>query len=186
MILVLVFFLTWVATRFGYQRKQQLGTAEKKSGRTASQVLANVGVAAACAAAYRFSHGNQIFLLALTAALAEAAADTVSSELGQAFSKTARLLTTWKQVVAGTDGGITLVGTISGMTAATLVSLAAVLTNLLTWKLLGVCTIVAVAATLIDSLMGALLERRGLINNDAVNFLSTAFAAALAPLFTSL
>src|ERR1043165_8885379 len=84
--LVLLFTLTWAATRLGYQRKQKLGTAEKGNGRTASQVLANIGVAAVCAGAYR-SRGNTIFLLAMCAALAEAAADTVSSEIGQAFSR---------------------------------------------------------------------------------------------------
>jgi uncharacterized membrane protein len=42
-LLMLLFVLTWAATRLGYQRKQKLGTAEKKEGRTASQVLANVG-----------------------------------------------------------------------------------------------------------------------------------------------
>jgi uncharacterized membrane protein len=33
---------------------------------------------------------------------------------------------------------------------------------------------------LFDSLLGATLERQGLLNNDAVNFLSTAVAAAFA------
>jgi uncharacterized protein (TIGR00297 family) len=183
--LVLVFILTWAATRFGYQRKQRLGTAEKKEGRTASQVLANVGLAAVCAAAYRLSQGNVIFLLALSSALAEATADTVSSELGQASSETARLITTWKQVPAGTDGGITLIGTLGGIVAATLVSLAAVFTGSLPWKWLPISIGTAVTAMLADSFMGALLERRGWLNNDAVNSLSTALAAAMATMFAA-
>ena len=184
--LVVVFVLTWAATRFGYQRKQRLGTAEKKSGRTASQVLANIGVAAVCAAAYRLSHRNEVFLLALTTALAEAAADTVSSEVGQAFSETARLLTTWERVPSGTDGGITSLGTLSGIFAAFLVSFIASATNLLAWKWFPISACVAVMATLADSLMGALLERRGAVNNDTVNFLSTALAAATAVLLVVL
>jgi len=47
--LISVFVLTWIATRFGHSRKQKLGTAEK-GGRTASQVLANLGVATIAAA----------------------------------------------------------------------------------------------------------------------------------------
>ena len=180
--LIVVFLLTWAATKLGYQRKQRLGTAEKKGGRTASQVLANIGVAAVCAVAYRLSHGNEIFLLALTTALAEAAADTVSSEVGQAFSETARLLTTWERVPSGTDGGMTSLGTLSGILAAFLVSFTASATNLLAWKWLAISACAAVMATLADSLMGALLERRGALNNDAVNFLSTALAAATAAL----
>src|ERR1700733_7125034 len=47
--LACVFALTWAATRIGYQRKLKLGVAEKRAGRSASQVLANLSAAAACA-----------------------------------------------------------------------------------------------------------------------------------------
>ena len=104
--LVSVFVLTWIATRFGYSRKQSLGTAERGDGRNALQVLANLGVAGASAAFYRAFHGNPMFLLAMSAALSEAAADTVSSELGQACTTRACLITTFQEVPAGTDGGV--------------------------------------------------------------------------------
>src|SRR5438128_12589768 len=67
--LISVFALTWIATRFGYRRKQILGIAEGPEGRKASQVSANLGVAAACAIFYSFSHRNSLFLLAMVAAL---------------------------------------------------------------------------------------------------------------------
>ena len=89
--LISVFALAWVTTRLGYQRKQKLGIAERREGRKASQVLANLGVAAACAAFSVISHSRGLFLLAAAAALSEAAADTVSSEMGQAFGEKARL-----------------------------------------------------------------------------------------------
>src|SRR6202035_6057183 len=44
--LVSVFALTWLGTRLGYRRKEKLGTAERRDGRTALQVLANLVVAA--------------------------------------------------------------------------------------------------------------------------------------------
>src|SRR5258707_4355511 len=50
--LLAVFAVTWIATRFGRLRKQGLGVAERKEGRSASQVLANTGMAAACALCY--------------------------------------------------------------------------------------------------------------------------------------
>src|SRR5579862_8602477 len=104
--LITVFALTWITTRIGYSRKQRLGVAEKREGRDAWQVLANLGVAAACTARYAFGNIGQtraILLLAASAALSEAAADTVSSEVGQAFGRKARLITTWKSVPAGTN-----------------------------------------------------------------------------------
>ncbi len=177
--LVSVFILAWITTRLGYAQKQKLGTAEKHDGRTASQVLANLGAAAVCALLFAYSAKNFVFLLALAAALSEAAADTVSSEFGQACSRQARLITTWQLVPAGTDGGVTLGGTLAGAVAATVVSLVCVWTALIPWKWLGISVLAAVAGTLVDSFLGAVLERKKLLNNDSVNFLSTVFAAVL-------
>jgi uncharacterized protein (TIGR00297 family) len=177
--LVSVFALTWLATRVGYQKKQKIGVAEPLTGRTAAQVLANLGVAAACAAFYLATR-QAVFLAGVAAALSEAAGDTVSSEVGQARGDHARLITTWKRVPPGTDGGVTLTGTLAGITAAMVVSLICVLTRFLPVKWLGISVLAAVVGVITDSYLGAMLERRGLLNNEAVNFLSTLVAASLA------
>ncbi len=177
--LVSVFALAWTTTRFGYQRKRTLGTAEKTDGRTASQVLANLSIAAIFAGLFGVT-GFPFFLLGMSAALAEAAADTVSSELGQARNEKARLITTWEEVSAGTDGGITGVGTLGGILAAVLVGSVCVMSGLLPAHELSLCVVAAVFGMMADSYMGALLERRRLLNNDMVNFLGTLLAAAVA------
>jgi uncharacterized protein (TIGR00297 family) len=178
--LVTVFSLAWIATRWGYKQKQKLGTAEKRDGRRASQVLANLGVAAVCAVLHAASGGRAVFLLAMTAALSEAAADTVSSEMGQASGENARLITTWEWVPAGTDGGVSPVGTLAGIAAAVLVSLVCALTGLMPLKWFGLSATAAVGGMIADSYMGATLERRKLLNNDLVNFLGTLVAVAIA------
>lgn len=178
--LVTVFVLAWITTRLGYKQKQKLGTAEKREGRTASQVLANLGTAAVCVVLFALSAKNFSYLLAACGALAEAAADTVSSEFGQAFHQQARLITTGELVPAGTDGGITLAGTLAGAAAAAIVTGVCVATAVIPRNWFGLSVLAAVAGMLFDSFLGALLERRDLLNNDAVNFLSTVFAAALA------
>jgi uncharacterized protein (TIGR00297 family) len=177
--LAALFALTWIATRFGYRRKQRLGTAENREGRTASQVLANLAVAAACAAIFAFV-GKRAFLIALAAALSEAAADTVSSELGQAHNATARLVTTWEEVPAGTDGGVTGIGTLGGMVAAVLVGIVCALAGVVNFPQLRFTVVAALLGMTADSYMGALLERRKLLTNDWVNFLSTLTAAGVA------
>jgi uncharacterized protein (TIGR00297 family) len=181
--LVSVFALTWISTRFGYRRKEKLGTAEKRDGRTALQVLANLAVAAGCAGLSALT-AKPVFLLAVSAALSEAAADTVSSELGQARSAKARLITTWEEVAAGTDGGISWAGTASGIAAAAAVSWVCVLTGLVPLRWLSISIIAAVVGTIADSYLGALLEQRKLLSNDAVNFLGTLVAASVAFLIT--
>jgi uncharacterized protein (TIGR00297 family) len=178
--LLTVFLLTWVATRIGYSRKQHLGTAEARTGRDAVQVLANLGMAAGCAVLYAIFRPDPRLLIAMAAALAEAAADTVSSEIGQALGGTPRLITTWRKVAPGTDGAITVAGTLAGTAAAVAVASVCVLTHIFEWKLLVVCAGAGVAGMIFDSLLGATLERRQVLGNNAVNFASTVIAAVLA------
>lgn len=180
--LVSVFILTWVTTRWRYQQKQRLGIAEKRDGRRATQVLANLGMASLCALLHVLHPDRVIFLLGLAASLSEAAADTVSSEMGQATAAEAHLITTWQRVPAGADGGVSLVGTLAGIAAAALVSLVCFLSGLISWHWLGPSLIAAVGGMTADSYMGASLERRKLLSNDLVNFLSTCVAVALAAL----
>jgi uncharacterized protein (TIGR00297 family) len=178
--LALVFVLAWATTRLGYQRKQKLGTAERREGRRASQVLANLGVPAICSVIYGTGAANPAFLMAMAASLAEAAADTVSSEFGQAAGRTPRLITTWKPVPVGTNGGVSLAGTLAGIVAAALVSLICLLIGLLDRKGFAISTGAGVLGMAADSLLGASLERRRRLNNDAVNFLGTLIAALTA------
>lgn len=174
--LLAVFGVTWIATRFGRLRKQGLGVAERKEGRSASQVLANTGMAAACALCYSGLH-VPLMLLGMAAALTVAAADTVSSECGQALRREARLITTFERVPAGTDGGVTLGGTAAGAVAAGLVSLVGVWAAMLPMRWMWIAVAAGVFGMVVDSFLGALLERRGWIGNDSVNFISTVVAA---------
>ncbi len=176
--LACVFALTWSATRIGYQRKFNLGVAEKRTGRNASQVLANLSAAAACAIAFRWS-GREFFLVGMAAALAEAAADTVSSEIGQASGNDPHLITTWEQVSAGTDGGVSMQGTLAGIAAAGIIGATCAAIGLLPSKQAGIAAVAGVVGSVGDSYLGALLERRQKLNNDLVNLLATLMAAGI-------
>ena len=185
--LITMLILTLAATRVGRAKKEKLRTAESKHGRNAAQVAANLGVAALASipltGAQMFTPSARtqlISLVAITAALAEAAADTLSSELGQVFGGQPRLLTTLKPVPAGTDGGITLAGTAFGCIGAAVVTVVAAITFQFKLKTGAVIFSCAVLGLFADSLIGAVFERHGWLNNDAVNFLSTLTAAAIA------
>ena len=173
--LVALFAMTFVATRFGRARKERSGLAEGRSGRRAAQVVANLGMAGLWAA----QADANIFVGAL-AALAEAAADTVSSEMGQALGGRTLLITTGRRVEAGVDGGVSLAGTACGVAAAGVIAGLAVALGAVGvvpgWVIFGV----GCAGLLFDSVLGATVERRGWLGNDAVNFTSTWAAAWLA------
>ncbi len=183
-VLIAVFLLTWATTRIGYLHKQRLRIAEARIGRDERQVLANLGVAALCSLVHTFESHELRLLVAMGAALAEAAADTISSEIGQALGGAPRLITNWRQVPAGTDGGVTFAGTLAGSVGAVLVILVGALTGLFRWRFLPLCAAAAVAGMLVDSVLGATLERRNVLGNNAVNFISTAISAVLAFLFS--
>ena len=178
--LLTVFVLTWIATRFGYKHKQRLGTAEGRKGRNAMQVLANLGTSAICAVLYASLWPDRRFLVAMAAALAEAAADTVSSEMGQALGKAPRLITTWQKVEPGTNGAVTLAGTMDGITAGVAVALVFAVTRILSGRMFLICTGAAVVGMIFDSFLGATLERQHWLGNNSVNFASTIVAAAVA------
>ena len=173
--LLIVFAVTLVATRVGYARKQQLRTAEPAGGRTAAQAMANLGIAALVVAIA----GKAWPVLAL-AALAEAAGDTSSSEIGMAFPGKTLMITNFKSVAPGTDGGISLFGTIAAVLGSASVAVVAVATGLVPVSQLATIILAGFFGTVIDSLLGAIFERRNLLDNDLVNLLSTAAAVGMA------
>ncbi|HEY1938508.1 MAG TPA: DUF92 domain-containing protein [Candidatus Angelobacter sp.] len=173
--LLIVFAVTLVATRVGYARKQQLRTAEPAGGRTAAQAMANLGIAALVVAIA--PAGWPVLALA---ALAEAAADTSSSEIGMAFPGKTLLITNFKSVPAGTDGGLSLFGTIAALAGAAAIALVAGVTGLAPVRQLAIIILAGFLGTLVDSLLGAIFERRGWLDNDLVNLLSTAASVGIA------
>ena len=186
--LLTVFLLTFVATKIGKAKKEQLGTGEDRRGRDAAQVAANLGIAALAASlamilgATGIGITPNLGIIAVITALAEAAADTVSSEIGQVFGGQPRIVTTLRRVEPGTDGGVTLAGTVAGVAAAAIVAVVGIWVLAEDWTLCAFCIAGAVMGLFFDSLLGATAERRGWLNNDAVNFLSTLSAPIFAVL----
>ena len=177
--LAALFAMTWVSTRLGYRLKLASGLAERREGRNAWQILTNLAVAA-LGSVVSSATGNRAWLVAAVAALTEAATDTVASEIGQCRGPDARLITTWERVPAGTDGGITISGSIAGMAADLAIAAVATAGGLISQAQLWIPLTAGFAGMFIDSLLGATLQRRGWIGNQAVNFCATLAAAALA------
>lgn len=171
-LLLSVFALTFVATRAGQARKLRLGTAERRGGRRASQVVANVGVSALLAVI-----APPYWFVGALAVFCEATADTVSSEVGQAFGGTPRLITSFAPTPVGTDGAITVLGTFVGSVAAAAVAAIAVGLRVVWTRHAVLAAAAGIGGMFFDSLLGATLERRGRMDNDQVNGASTVFAA---------
>jgi uncharacterized protein (TIGR00297 family) len=180
-LLMLAFFvLGSVATRVGYAKKAARGVAERRGGaRSWREALANSLAGAFFALLVITTHHEAAFLLALMAAFAEAAGDTISSEIGQWISPRAYLITTFKPVAAGEDGGVSIGGTAAGLAASALVVTLGFALGLCGKGSAMIALGAAFAGNLLDSLLGASIERRGLITNGIVNFAGTSFAGGV-------
>jgi uncharacterized protein (TIGR00297 family) len=190
--LALLFVLTFLATRAGRQRKAKVGLAEARRGRNAAQVIANLAVAGICVSpltgwvlsgetAGMLAAGSVVMMKTMClAALVEATADTVSSEIGQAFGGQPVMVTSLRHVAAGTDGAVTVLGSGAGVLGGAMVAGAGAWAMHLESRAAGVALGAGICGLFFDSLVGATLERRGWLGNDLVNFASTIFAAALA------
>ena len=185
--LLAVLVMTMLATRWRADRKMKLGIAERGGGRSAMQVLANLGAAGLCAlAAAAFPWHLPAFMVAAMAGLAEAAADTVSSEAGQAVADRPRMIIGFQTMAPGTNGAISLEGTFAGCIAASIAAWTATLAGVVEWRWAPIVAVSGVAGMLFDSFLGASFENRGKMGNNSVNFVSTIFAADLALLATML
>jgi uncharacterized protein (TIGR00297 family) len=169
-------------TRLGYRSKQRAGTAQELGGRRgAKNAFANCAVAVLCAA-LAFLTGAPSFNASFAASLGAAFADTAESEVGQIYGRTPRLITTLRKVPPGTDGAVSLSGTLAGIAAATVTAALCLALGLLGDP--GTMLLVALAAflgTVADSLIGASYPR---IGNEATNLFCTLVAAVLTLPFT--
>ncbi|WP_311947384.1 DUF92 domain-containing protein [Mucilaginibacter terrae] len=182
--LMTTFFITGtLATSWKVDLKRSLKVAEENKGqRKTSQVLANAGVAAiAGLMSLIFETGQTLWPVLIAAAFSAATADTLASELGTVYGKRFCNILTFKPDLRGLDGVISIEGTLIGLMGSALIAYIYAIGFSFNTSFI-IVVISGTMGNLTDSFLGAWLERKGIIKNDAVNFLNTLFAAASAAL----
>lgn len=176
-LLMSVFVVTLFASRLHSAR-----SGRPAHPRSARQVWANLAVPSLLLLSSDWDHWPGLLAVSLiVTSLAELAADTVSSEIGEGFAQRTFQLPGFDQVPAGTNGGISVIGTCSGVLAALLTVFIASLLfprvrQLFPW---WPAAIGAVSGMVVDSVLGSTLENRGWLNNDGVNALGTLSAVVV-------
>jgi len=180
-LLFVTFLAASITSRMGLKRKVVLGIAEERGGRRgAGNAIANCGVAAVAAIVAMTTPYRSQALIALVAALTAGGSDTVASEIGKAWGRSTFLVTTRGRVRPGTPGAMSLEGTAAGIVAALALAAVGVGFDLVPASSTLAIVVGATAGALVESALGATLEGPGILNNDMLNFINTAVAAAVA------
>jgi uncharacterized protein (TIGR00297 family) len=181
--LVAVFFLLGtLATSWRKGYKEDSGLSEKNSSRrNAGQVMANAGVAAICGLlCYVLQEYVFICRLMMAASLSSAMSDTLSSELGNVYGKRFYNILTFKKDTRGLNGVVSLEGTAIGVAGSMVMALVYAVGFGFNLSTFFIIVIAGTIGNVFDSVFGASLERKAVLNNDWVNFLNTLIAAAVA------
>ena len=181
---VLYLALGSLVTKVGFQQKQRQGLAEARGGRRSP---ANVWGSAAVGAVLALLIGSglgpkPLLLVGFSASFAAKLADTFGSEIGKRYGRTTVLITTLRRVPPGTEGAVSLEGTLASAIGSLVMTAVVVAVQLVpAGPVAWLVAAVGLLATLLESLLGALLqERTPWLTNELVNAIQTAVAAVLA------
>jgi len=174
LILIFIFLiLSLFATKYKKEYKKSMNLYEGR--RNARNVISN-GIIPFIMASFSYYNG---FFGGFIGSVATATADTLASEIG--VLQTPRLITNLsRKVKPGTDGGVSLLGSAAGIMGAGIIGLSAYFLQICANPLISL-KIAVIAGTIgcfMDSLLGALFERKNYINNEQVNLLATITGAA--------
>jgi len=195
-IILWFFFAVGTAvSKHGHAIKASWGGAQDEEGkRGAKHALAN------CAVGILLSLGSLLCELngwtawgllmrvGMVGAFATALSDTSANELGQLYGKHPILPTTFKPVPVGTEGAVSLEGTLLGVLASLCVAILAwLLPDLIVpvgislgpWRLLIAVFVGAFVGSMFESYLGATLGQRKILGNEAMNFTNTLIGAVV-------
>jgi len=168
-------------TRVGHERGEGLGLAEGRGGRRGiGSVAGNAGAGTAFAFLAVATPYSEAFTIAMVAAFATALFDTTATEVGQAFGRRPVLVTTWRAVPQGTIGGVSLIGTLAGVSGATVLAGAAWALGLLSG--VGTTAVIfgAFCGSTFESVLGAVMGKGGRSDHHLRNLLNTVVGAGVA------
>ena len=181
--IVIYLVLGSLVTKIGFTYKKSLGIAESRNGsRGPENVWGSAATGAFIAILIGIGFGSkELLLIGFSASFAAKLADTFGSEIGKRWGSNAFLITTFRSVSPGTDGAISLEGTLASAVGSLVMT--SVMFKLL---LVGNSLIFFIVflsgflATLLESFVGAVFQNQfSWLTNEIVNFSQTTFAALL-------
>ena len=183
MSVVIYLLFGYLVTKIGYKFKKEQGIAEKRGGRRGPEnVWGSAASGLFLAMMTKFSAANVLlFKVGFAASFAAKLADTFGSEIGKRFGKDTYLITSFKKVERGTEGGISLEGTLASILGSIFMTFIMLCLSIISTK--SQFIIVAVSgflATLSESIIGAKFQNKYKLSNEMVNAIQTSIASLFA------
>ncbi len=175
-VLFLFFALGSALTKLGYARKEAKGLAEADRGRRGwPHALANGGVGVIAALAWLWT-GRIECAAAFTASFATAIFDTAGSEIGGLYGRTPILLPSFRRVPPGTEGAVSLEGTLGAIGASLVLALPAAALGVVPAALLPA----VIAGAIIGGFYESLVAGKIPLGHMGLNFTNTLVGALAA------
>ena len=170
-----------LVTKIGFKNKASRGIAESRGGKRGPE---NVWGSAAtgCSLALLsciWSDYLTLFMVGFASSFTAKLSDTFSSEIGKRFGKSTFLITTLKPVVPGTEGAISIEGSLAGLFGSLIMTLVMIKFSIISG--ISVALIVLLSgflATILESYIGAIAQNKiNWLTNELVNSIQTSIAA---------
>ena len=179
---LIYFIMGSLVTKVKMKEKEELGIAEKRSGaRGPENVWGSAATAAICviiSLSELFTDFDDIIKLAFITSFATKLSDTFASEIGKAYGKNCYLITNFKKVERGTEGAVSVEGTLAGIFGSLIIALYASYSNQIEHEDIYIVALSAFIATNCESVLGIVLQgKKKWITNEFINFLNTTIGA---------
>ena len=172
-----------LVTKIGYKFKRQKGIAEKRGGRRGPEnVLGSAASGLFFALMIKLNFTNLIFYkIGFAAGFAAKLADTFGSEIGKRFGRNTYLITSLRKVDRGTEGGVSLEGTLaSAIGSIFMSSIMLALSIINTKNQFMIVSISGFLATISESIIGAKFQEKFKLSNELVNAIQTSISSTIA------
>ncbi len=204
LIVVFYFIVGSGVTRIGLAQKEAEGIAEKRSGARGPENVWGSALTALCCAigvwaiacqdyftniiispfpvcSSAMKLGVPLLLLAYVASFSTKLSDTCASEIGKAYGQRTFSLLTLQPVTRGTEGAVSLEGTLAGVVASIAIAIVGWGVGLITLTDVLICALSAFIATNAESVIGATWQSQyNWLTNEVVNFICTLIGAIAA------
>ncbi len=186
LVVVFYFLIGSGVTRIGMAEKEAAGIAEKRQGaRGPENVWGSALTATVCALAVAIApqlHLSEaivaLLILGYVASFSTKLSDTCASEVGKVYGQRTFLITTLQPVAKGTEGAVSLEGTLAGIVGSGAIALLGWVVGLINLPGILLCIIAAFIATNLESVIGATLQSRYTwLTNEIVNIINTTIGA---------